>query len=225
MTSEQMQPILLGVSGLEYQGFMECETNFLLSLMNSVERGVTENKKPQYPDKSWWSVLMMEPVKDVPSIDPMQAPLVKLTKASLINIPITDPTYGKYSIRMNQEVDPATEISNVINAITTEAQVRPVIASINALDRFLHTKPQLKCEIYNQLDRALRTLIMRSKITHIILFSPYGNPQGPEEGNHSDYGIYIATVTRPRHEDTVKIHEIGYLFNQAVEDVMTNQEF
>ena len=220
-----MQPILLGVLGLEYQGFMECETNFLLSLMNSIERGVTENKKPQYPDKSWWSVLMMEPVKDIPSIDPMQAPLVKLTRASLINIPITNPTYGKYSIKMDQEVDPATEINNVISAIITEAQTRPVIASINALERFLHAKPQMKCEIYNQLDRALRTLIMRGDITHIILFSPYGNPQGPEEGNHSDYGVYIATVTRPRHEDTVKIHEIGYLFNQAVEDVMASQGY
>ncbi|BDR92898.1 hypothetical protein [Vulcanisaeta souniana] len=218
-----MQPILLGIPGLEYQGFMECEASFLLSLMNSVERGVTENRKPQYPDRSWWSILMMEPIKDIPSIDPIQAPLVKLTRASLINIPIADPTYGKYSIRMNQEVDPITEINNVISTIITEAQSRPVIASINALDRFLHTKPQLKCEIYNQLDRALRTLIMKGDITHIILFSPYGNPQGPEEGNHSDYGIYIATITRPRHEDTVKVHEIGYLFNQAVEDVMTNQ--
>ena len=220
-----MQPILLGVLGLEYQGFMECETNFLLSLMNSIERGVTENKKPQYPDRSWWSVLMMEPVKDIPSIDPMQAPLVKLTRASLINIPITNPTYGKYSIKMDQEVDPATEINNVISAIITEAQTRPVIASINALERFLHVKPQMKCEIYNQLDRALRTLIMRGDITHIILFSPYGNPQGPEEGNHSDYGVYIATITRPRHEDTVKIHEIGYLFNQAVEDIMASQGY
>ncbi|ADN51600.1 hypothetical protein [Vulcanisaeta distributa] len=218
-----MQPILLGILGLEYQGFMECETNFLLSLMNSIERGVTENKKPQYPDRSWWSVLMMEPVKEVPNIDPMQAPLIKLTRASLINIPITDPTYGKYSIRMDQEVDPATEINNVISLIIAEAQTKPVIASINALDRFLHLKPQMKCEIYNQLDKALRSLILRSNITHIILFSPYGNPQGPEEGNHSDYGVYIATVTRPRHEDTVKIHEIGYLFNQAVEDVMTGQ--
>ncbi|MGC9179308.1 MAG: hypothetical protein ACP5GZ_03750 [Vulcanisaeta sp.] len=220
-----MQPILLGVLGLEYQGFMECETNFLLSLMNSIERGVTENRKPQYPDKSWWSVLMMEPVKEEPNIDPTQSPLVKLTRASLINIPITDPTYGKYSIRMNQEVDPATEINNVISAIIAETQTRPVIASINALDRFLHTKPQLKCEIYNQLDNALRALIMKSGITHIILFSPYGSPEGPEEGSHSDYGIYVATVTRPRHEDTVKVHEIGYLFNQAVEDVMANQEF
>ncbi|WP_054842494.1 hypothetical protein [Vulcanisaeta distributa] len=221
-----MQPILLGVLGLEYQGFMECETNFLLSLMNSIERGVTENRKPQYPDRSWWSVLMMEPVKEIPNIDPMQSPLVKLTRASLINIPITDPTYGRYSIRMSQEVDPATEINNVISTIIAEAQTKPVIASINALDRFLHAKPQLKCEIYNQLDRALRTLIMRSDITHIILFSPYGNPQGgPEEGNHSDYGVYIATVMRPRHEDTVKIHEIGYLFNQAVEDIMSSQGF
>ncbi|WP_243671471.1 hypothetical protein [Vulcanisaeta sp. JCM 16161] len=66
---------------------------------------------------------------------------------------------------------------------------------------------------------------MRSGITHIILFSPYGSPQGPDEGNHSDYGVYIATVTRPRHEDTVKVHEIGYLFNQAVEDVMASQGF
>lgn len=219
-----MKPILLGIPGLEYQGFMECETNFLLSLMNSIDRGVTENRKPQYPDKSWWSILMMEPIKEVPSIDPMQTPLIRLTRASLINIPITNPTYGRYSIRMDQEVDSATEISNVISTIIAEAQSKPVIASINALDRFLHTKPQLKCEIYNQLDKALRTLIMRSEITHIILFSPYGSPEGPEEGSHSDYGVYIATITRPRHEDTVKIHEIGYLFNQAVEDVMTNQE-
>ncbi len=220
-----MQPILLGIPGLEYQGFMECETNFLLSLMNSIERGVTENRKPQYPDKSWWSVLMMEPVKAAPGIDPMQAPLIKLTRASLINIPITDPTYGRYSIRMNQEVDPATEINGVISTVISEAQTRPVIASINALERFLHTKPQLKCEIYNQLDKALRALIMRGDLTHIILFSPYGSPQGPEEGNHSDYGVYIATVMRPRHDDTVKIHEIGYLFNQAVEDVMTSQGY
>ncbi|WP_243675073.1 hypothetical protein [Vulcanisaeta distributa] len=37
-----MQPILLGIPGLEYQGgFMECETNLLLSLMNSIERGAS----------------------------------------------------------------------------------------------------------------------------------------------------------------------------------------
>lgn len=216
-----MQPILLGIPGLEYQGFMECEANFLLSLMNSIERGVTENRKPQYPAQSWWSVLMMEPVKDPPSIDPTQAPLVKLTRASLINIPITDPTYGKYSIRLNQEVDPATEINNVVKTIIAEASTMPVIASINALDRFLHTKPSLKCEIYKMLDKALKDLILRGDITHIILFSPYGSPQGPEEGNHSEYGVYIATITRPRHEDTVKMHEIGYLFNEAVEQTMT----
>ncbi|MGC9153899.1 MAG: hypothetical protein ACP5GY_09285 [Vulcanisaeta sp.] len=215
-----MQPILLGIPGLEYQGFMECEANFLLSLMNSIERGVTENRRPQYPDKSWWSVLMMEPVKENPNIDPMQSPLVKLTRASLINIPITDPTYGKYSIRLNQDVDPATEVNAVISAVINEARDKPVIASINALDRFLHTKPQLKCEIYKVIDRALRELVLRSNITHIIIFSPYGNPEGPEEGNHSEYGVYIATVTRPRHEDTVKIHEIGYLFNEAVEQTM-----
>ncbi len=216
-----MQPILLGIPGLEYQGFMECETNFLLSLMNSIERGVTENRRPQYPDKSWWSVLMMEPVKENPNIDPMQSPLIKLTRASLINIPITDPTYGKYSIRLNQDVDPATEVNAVISAVINEARDKPVIASINALDRFLHTKPQLKCEIYKVIDRALRELVLRSDITHIIIFSPYGNPEGPEEGNHSEYGVYIATVTRPRHEDTVKIHEIGYLFNEAVEQTMS----
>jgi hypothetical protein len=211
-----MQPILLGILGLEYQGFVECETNFLLTLVNSMERGVTENKKPQYPAQSWWSVLMMEPVKEIPGIDPTQAPLVKLTKASLINIPITDPTYGKYSIRFNQDVDPVTEINMVIKAVMAEAAARPVIASINALDRFLHTKLSLKCGIYNVLDKALRELILRGDLTHIILFSPYGNPQGPEEGNHSEYGVYIATIPRPRHEDTVKIHEIGYLFNEAV---------
>jgi hypothetical protein len=161
-----MQPILLGIPGLEYQGFMECETNFLLSLMNSIERGVTENRKPQYPAQSWWSVLMMEPVKDPPSIDPTQAPLVKLTRASLINIPITDPTYGKYSIRLNQEIDPATEINNVIKTIIAEASTRPVIASINALDRFLHTKPSLKCEIYKMLDKALKDLTQGRHNTH-----------------------------------------------------------
>ncbi|MFB6471061.1 MAG: hypothetical protein TU36_007525 [Vulcanisaeta sp. AZ3] len=217
-----MQPILLGIPGLEYQGFMECEVDFLLGLMNSIDRGVTENKRPQYPAQSWWSVLMMEPIRDPPSIDPMQTPLVKLTRASLINIPITDPTYGKYSIRLNQDVDPDTEINGVIKAIITEARERPVIASINALDRFLHLKPSLRCQLYKAIDAALRDLILRNDVTHIILFSPYGNPEGLEEGNHSEYGVYIATVTRPRHEDTVKIHEIGYLFNEAVEQVMSS---
>ena len=62
----------------------------------------------------------------------------------------------------------------------------------------------------------MRELILRDDLTRTIPFSPYGNPQRPEEGNHPEYGVYITTKPGPRHEDTVKIHGIGYLFNETV---------
>ncbi|WP_069808104.1 hypothetical protein [Vulcanisaeta thermophila] len=215
-----MKPILLGIPGLEYQGFTECETDFLLSLMNSIERGVSESAKPQYPDLTWWSILMMEQLREAPKIRPEESPLVKLTRAVLINIPISNPTYGIYSIPMDQSVGYEEEVSEVIKAVAAGARDRPVIASINAIERYLHTEPSLKCQIYNAIDNALKSFIMHSDISHIIIFSPYGNPEGPQEGMHSNYGVYLGTINRPRHEDTVKPHEIGYLFNQAVEELI-----
>lgn len=214
-----MYPVLLGINGIGYGDFTECELNVLPRLMNIVDRGVVENKKPQYPDKSWWTILNMEPTDNIPS-DPSLAPLVKLTRATLINIPVSNPTYGLYSIKLDQGTPYEEEVNNVIGALIKAAVKAPVIASITAPDRFLHINQSVKCNIYSAIDEAIGSLL-NSGISSFILFSPYGEPTGPNEGEHEEYGIYIATISRPRHYDTVKLYEIGMLFRDLVDSVLS----
>ncbi|WP_291766720.1 hypothetical protein [Caldivirga sp. UBA161] len=213
-----MYPILLGINGISYGSFTECELNVLPRLMNIVDRGVVENKKPQYPDKSWWTILNMEPTNNTPS-DPSLAPLVKLTRAALINIPVVNPTYGLYSIKLDQGTSYEEEVNNVIGALIKTAAKAPVIAAITAPDRFLHNNQSIKCNVYSVIDEAIGSLI-NGGVSAFILFSPYGEPVGPNEGDHEEYGIYIATISRPRHYDTVKLYEIGMLFRDLVESTL-----
>ncbi len=66
--------------------------------------------------------------------------------------------------------------------------------------------------------RGIRKLVSSEDIGHLIIFSPFGEPQSQREGgDHYDYGVYLSTMPRPRHHDTVKIHEIGQLFLDMVE--------
>ncbi|ABW00897.1 hypothetical protein [Caldivirga maquilingensis] len=213
-----MYPILLGINGIGYGSFTECELNALPRLMNIVDRGVVENKRPQYPDKSWWSILNMEPTNNTQS-DPSAAPLVKLTRSTLINIPVANPTYGIYSINLDQGTSYREEVNKVVDAIINAAVKTPVIAAITAPDRFLHSNQLIKCDVYSAIDEAIGSLI-NSGVSSFILFSPYGEPTGPNEGEHEEYGIYIATISRPRHYDTVKLYEIGMLFRDLVDSAL-----
>ncbi|WP_292000412.1 hypothetical protein [Caldivirga sp.] len=214
-----MYPILLGINGIGYGSFTECELNVLPRLMNIIDRGVVENKRPQYPDKSWWTILNMEPTENAPS-NPSTAPLVKLTRAILVNIPVVNPTFGLYSIRLDQGTSYEEEASNVVSTIVNAAAKAPVIAAITAPDRFLHENQSIKCNVYSVIDEAIGSLI-NSGVSAFILFSPYGEPIGPNEGDHEDYGIYIATISRPRHYDTVKLYEIGMLFRDLVDSTLS----
>lgn len=209
-----MYPVLLGINGIGYGDFTECGLNVLMNLVNMVERGVVENRRPQYPDKSWWTVLSMDPNAKGQD-DPAKSLLVKLTGATLINLPITNPTYGLYSIRLDASVPYEEEVRNVIDQVVKAASKSPVIASITAPDRFLHVNQGIKCEVYSAIDRGVGLLI-NSGVSSFIIFSPYGEPVGPSEGEHEEYGIYIATIARPRHYDTVKLYEIGALFRDLV---------
>jgi hypothetical protein len=212
-----MYPVLLGINGMGYGDFTECDLEVLPRLMNMVERGVLENRRPQYPDKSWWSILNMEP-DSTPTGDPSLTLLVKLTKATLVNIPVVNPTYGAYSIRLDATTPYDDEVNGVVNTIIKSAGKSPVIASITAPDRFLHSNGSIKCSVYRAIDNAIGRLL-NSGLSSFIIFSPYGEPIGPSEGEHEDYGIYIATISRPRHYDTVKLYEVGILFRDLTESV------
>jgi len=212
-----MMPILLGIDGLGYGGFMECETPTFLSLVNSMERGVVENHAPQLENTAWSTILM------VSGPDPSSSALMKLTKAIAVNVPITDPTYGIYSIHLNESTMPEDEVNQVINAVINASRERPVIASITAIERFLHKKPSMKCDIYSIIDGGIRRLLSSSDLGHIIIFSPFGEPQSEKEGDHYDYGVYLSTMPRPRHHDTVKLDEIGSLFLDMVEQANAYQ--
>ena len=206
-----MHPILLGIDGLGYGGFMECETPTLLSLVNSMERGVVENHAPQFENIAWSTILMMS------GSDPSSSALMKLTKAIAVNLPVTDPTYGIYSIRLDESTTPEDEVNQVMNAVMNASRSKPVIASITAIERLLHKKPSMKCAIYSIIDGGIRRLLSNGDLGHVIIFSPFGEPQSEKEGDHYDYGVYLSTMPRPRHHDTVNVDEIGSLFLEMVE--------
>jgi len=44
-----MYPVLLGINGMGYGDFTECDLEVLPRLMNMVERGVLENRRPPVP--------------------------------------------------------------------------------------------------------------------------------------------------------------------------------
>lgn len=214
-----MKAVLLGIDGLSYTSFMKCSPRFLFTLFSSTFRGVVVNKKPQYPVSSWLSVLQMQDVKEhvdfLPSSE-ISTKLIAETGSLAINIPISNPTYGLYSIKYSPDVSFEDEISNVVKAVLTSVKEGPVIADITAIDRVLHYSKdiELKCKIYQAIDNAVRAIV--SSVDDFIIFSPYGEPLSQDKGNHEEYGVYLATVPRPNEHDVVKLPEIGRLFLQLV---------
>lgn len=212
-----MYPLLLGIDGLSYSSFMKCNPRTLFTLFSSTYRGVVLNKKPQFPYSSWLSVLEMKEMREInnflPNIE-QEPRLIRETNAIPINIPITNPTYGNVRIPYNDSISVEQEINEVLSSILEFIEKRPVIASITAIDRFLHKNSSDKCKIYSLIDNAVRKIV--SKVDDFIIFSAYGEPKSEEEGNHEEYGVFLATIPRPSEHDTVKISEIGILFEKLV---------
>lgn len=210
-----MKPLLIGVDGLSYTSFMKCNPKFLLTLFSTAFRGVVLNRKPQHPASSWMSVLEMRNVSGDSFYKIEETPtLIKETNAVAINLPITNPTYGKLSFPYDTNLTAKEEIDKTIEAVLESLEERPVIADITAIDRLVRVNPQEKCEIYKEVDEGLKRLL--KKVDDFILFSPYGEPKSNEMWDHEDYGVYLSTIPRPNEHDTVKLPEIGLLFKKLV---------
>ncbi|AEB95330.1 MAG: hypothetical protein QXR57_04265 [Metallosphaera sp.] len=207
-----MKALLLGVDGLSYSSFMKCNPRFLLTLFSSSFRGVVVNKRPQNQVSSWLSVLEMKNVPPNEVYVPKELTLIKETGAIPINIPITNPTYGRISLKIG-EINLQEEVSKVTEVILSSLKEGPVIAAITGLDFALHNGVD-KCQAYSTIDAAVRKLV--NAVDEVILFSPYGEPKSSKEGDHEDYGVYLGTVQRPAEHETVKLPEIGYLFLKLV---------
>ena len=210
----KVKPILLGIPGLSYSSFMKCNPRFLFMLFSSTFRGVVANKELNYhPAPSWLSVLQMDYQKietfltQVPELK-----LVEMTDSVLINIPITNPTYGEVRLPYDTSVSVEEEIKDVEGAILQYVEKKPVIASINSIDRFLLQNGKDKCEIYKAVDGLVKNVI--NKVDDFIIFSPYGEPT--KDGKREEYGVFLASVPRPNEHETVKLPEIGKLFLNIV---------
>ncbi|WP_338603895.1 hypothetical protein V6M85_05265 [Sulfolobus tengchongensis] len=211
-----MNPLLLGIDGLSYSSFMKCNPRTLFTLFNSTYRGVILNKKPQFPWTSWMSVLNLKEIKESYETDlNLEKPkLIKDTDAIALNIPISNPTYGYLSLPYDESISAEEEVNKVLQAISDTIENKPVIAAITAIDRLLHKNNVDKCKIYALIDSAVRKII--SKVDDFIIFSIYGEPRGKDEGDHEDYGVFLATIPRPSEHDTIKLQEIGELFIKLV---------
>lgn len=210
-----MKPLLLGIDGLSYSSFMKCNPRFIMTLFSTTFRGVVVNRKPQHPSSSWLSVLEMKEIKGTDFVKVEEMPkLIKETGAIAVNLPISNPTYGEVSFPYSDGVSIKEEIDKVVNAILENLDERPVIADITALDRLLHTSQTNKCELYKEIDEAVRRIIHQAD--DYILFSPYGEPKSEKMCDHEEYGVYIATIPRPNEHDVVRLPEIGVLFKRLV---------
>ncbi|AKA72503.1 hypothetical protein SULI_00245 [Saccharolobus solfataricus] len=212
-----MNPLLLGIDGLSYTSFMKCNPRTLFTLFSSTYRGVVLNKKPQFPQTSWMSVLELKDIKDLSQVNlNSEVPrLLRETNAVAINLPITNPTYGKLSLPYDTSVNAEEEINKVTQIVLESVKETPVVASITAIDRLLHKDATEKCKIYSLVDAAVRKIL--NNVDDFIIFSIYGEPKSDnEDGNHEDYGVFLATIPRPSEHETVKLHEIGELFIKLV---------
>ena len=205
-----MKALLIGLDGLSYTSFMKCNPRFLMSLFGSTFRGVVVNRRPQTHESSWLSVLGMDysgkPNEGVPE-------LAKATGATLVNVPISDPTTGIVSLKIH-EVRLEDELNQVTEAVLESLNRGPVIAGIVGLDVELHRGSLDKCKAYSMVDSALRKMV--NAADEFIVFSPFGEPKAPSESEHEEYGIYLSTVPRPSEHETVKLPEIGLLFRKLV---------
>ncbi|MEM1627167.1 MAG: hypothetical protein QXV69_07860 [Sulfolobaceae archaeon] len=203
--------ILLGINGLSYSRFSSCKPKFLLNLFNIVYRGVTYNKKPQDHAKSWLSIIEM-----TESQNEKELKLLRETESIAINIPISDPTYGEVRFNYN-EVKLEEEVRKVIEAILSKIDEAPIIASIIGLDRVLHlgvNSTEEICRLYSLIDDFIRKIV--NVVDDFIIFSPFGEPLSPNEYDHEEYGVYLATIPRPSERSTIKLPEIGILYKKLI---------
>ncbi|BBG25330.1 hypothetical protein [Sulfuracidifex tepidarius] len=204
-----MKPILLGVDSLSYSSFLKCNPRVLGTLFGSTYRGVVVNKDLKKPFAAWAKVLGFKEIPQtfMAGVKPETVPLIEQTGAVPVNIPITNPSLGEVSFSFSEDVNIEEETKAVADAILEKAKSKPVIASIISFEKLL-TKED-KCSLYSKVDSFIGKVL--SKADDFILFSPYGEPKG---NTLEDYGIFLASVPRPSEHETVKLEEIGYLFNK-----------
>ena len=207
--------VLLGIDALSYSSFMKCYPRYLMALFNSTFRGVVKNVKlKDSVTGSWLEVLTMrdqEPTGFLSKLDE-ELEVAKETGATLINIPITNPTYGALSLDY-ENTDFFDEVKKVKEAIMDVLDSnKPVIVDITAIDRALKKgKEDIKCKLYTEIDRLVKDVV--NEADEFIVFSPFGELKGNE---HEMYGVYISTIPRPHEHETVALKEIGSLFVRAV---------
>jgi len=113
----RVKALMLGIDGLSYKFFMKCSASTLLTLLDTVFRGVVENRDLQHPAAAWASALSGRPVRltgflqEAPSL-----PILEEVRGVLINVPLTDPTAGLVRIRMDQSTGLEAEIGSVREA-------------------------------------------------------------------------------------------------------------
>ena len=202
----RVKALMLGIDGLTYKLFMKCEARSLLTLLDTTFRGVTENRDLQHPAAAWASALSGVPVKVsdfFPSVP--ELPIVEETGASLVNIPVTNPSAGAVRTPMDSSTPLEAELQEVEQAVLELLDSGPVVAAVTALERL---KGYDACSAYRALDSLVRRLVNASD--EFIVFSPYGGPLSG--GGFDPYGVYLASRPRPREHDTVKVWEVGLLF-------------
>ncbi|MGC9134305.1 MAG: hypothetical protein C0172_01470 [Caldisphaera sp.] len=209
--------VLIGIDALSYGEFMKCRPKTLLYLLDNSFRGVVENNPPQSPISSWLSILSLKKV-DSNKFDSniSDLSLVKLINPILINIPIMNPTYGIFNIKLDQNVPYQEEIDGVMNEIIENLSEGPIIAGITALERI----NDRICDIYNYIDRMLLNVLRNTE--EFIVFSPYGMPK---KNFYEPYGVYLSSRPRPNEHDTVKLWEIGQIFADIVKGNNRQEDF
>ena len=204
----RVKALMLGVDSLSYKFFMKCSSKSLLTLLDTTFRGVTENKDLHDPVSAWLTVLSGREVRAggfLSSASAEDYPLLRDTGATPVNLPITNPTFGRASMSVGQEVPPEAEISRVVEEVLEALDEGPVVAAITALERFPSGDP---CPLYRAIDDAVRRLVMASD--EFIVFSPYG-PRLPR-GGYDPYGVYLASRPRPAEHETVKLWQLAAIF-------------
>ncbi|MCW6168650.1 MAG: hypothetical protein LVQ96_02850 [Thermoplasmatales archaeon] len=209
-----MGNLLLGINGLSYSSFMECNPKFLLSLFGATYRGVVLNRDSLHPSPAWLSVLKMKDVTGNSFIAASndELPLVMDTKSKLVNIPITDPSLGLASMHYSAQVSAEKEIDDVKQMVSELLPDNNVIASINAIDRLMSNGEQNKCHLYELVDSSIRS--MTSRADDFIVFSPFGG--GVKNGKYvrEVHGIYMGTIDRPSEFETIRPANVGALFRE-----------
>lgn len=209
-----VKSILLGIDGLSYGYFMKCQPKVIMSLFNSTFRGVVENYKAHDIAQAWATVLsgrLQENrgfLKQLPTF-----PLVERTKAVLVNVPVTNPTAGEACIPYDSKVPAEEEVGIVRDAILTNIEKRPVIASITPLNRGLDI-----CQSLKYIDELVKAVV--NKVDEFIIFSPFG---AKKNTGYEPFGVYISSRPRPDEHGTVKLEDISELFIEMVVGVNSSQ--